>query len=149
MQFVSTQRRVMAGAIQTFFRIRLLKISQAYSWVKSSRFPMIEGIWLFIKCCAQLCHWYHWYFPAILSHLSAIETLTGLNYKKCRHDIELALGLINLDLCLWEDKLLVSSDDSSFGIKANLRNGKIKIQWVLITKTLLLIPSVVVCQAVG
>ncbi|CAN6710655.1 unnamed protein product [Malus baccata var. baccata] len=37
-------------------------------------------------------------------NFTSIETLTGLNFKKWKEDIEILLGLMDLDLALREDK---------------------------------------------
>lgn len=49
--------------------------------------------------------------PAFASHLSTIKTLTGSKYKKWRRDIELALGFMDLDMCLLEANPSVSDGD--------------------------------------
>lgn len=47
---------------------------------------------------------------AFASHLFAIETMIGSNYKKLRRNIGLAFGLMNLDICLLEAKPSVYDD---------------------------------------
>lgn len=71
---------------------------------------MFYWIWLFLhiwyvalKCCAQLYHYFSWYLITVSIHLSAIEVWLD-KLKEMEMDIELALGLMDLDMCLLEDK---------------------------------------------
>lgn len=84
---------------------------------------MTEWVWLFVHSWYATLHigstllllplvWYDLFEPTV-----TIETLTGFNYEKWRSDIELALGLIDLEICLLEDKYVASSDKSSSGLK--------------------------------
>lgn len=68
---------------------------------------------------------------AIQHHMPTIETLTGSNYKKWKCDIELALCLVNLDVCLLEDTMVVISEDSSLATKEKLRNWEISNRFSL------------------
>lgn len=59
----------------------------------------------------------------LFESLSALETLTESYYKKWACDIKLALGLMNLDIYLLEDKPSVLSDDISSGYKTKERSN--------------------------
>ncbi|CAN6713433.1 unnamed protein product [Malus baccata var. baccata] len=52
-------------------------------------------------------------FYLLSLNLSSIEPLSGENYKKWREDVEIVLGLMDLDLALREDEPAPLIDDST------------------------------------
>lgn len=76
---------------------------------------------------------------AFSSHLSAREILTGSIFKKWRCDVELAPSLVDLDMCLLQDKSTISSDNSSSSSKAKLEKWeRYKCLSLMIIKTYIL-----------
>lgn len=69
-------------------------------------------------------HYFRRYLTALSSYFSGIKTLIESNYKNWIHDVELVIGLIDLDMCLREDKHVVSFDDSSSVLRQTLKNKK-------------------------
>lgn len=87
--------------------------------MESSELSMID--WILILYIVLNCVIAPLVCSAFLSPLSAIETLTGSsNYKKWRQDMEFALGLMDLDMCILEDKPIASSDERLSDIKSRL-----------------------------
>lgn len=60
----------------------------------------------------------------IANQLSTIRTPTRFNYPKWKRDIELTLGLMDLDLALIESVLGTPDADSSIANKLSLENGR-------------------------
>lgn len=59
-----------------------------------------------------------------------LSCAVGSTYKKWRRDIELALCLMDLDMCLLEQKSTVIDDDASDGTEGNLRSEKCQTGYV-------------------
>lgn len=51
--------------------------------------------------------------------LATIEPLTSSNFKKWRADIEIYLGLLNIDLCLSEEELVITTIDTPDQVRAH------------------------------
>lgn len=72
-----------------------------------------------LSCVPLIC------FNLFVSHLSDIETLTTLNYKKWIRDIELALGFMDLDMRLLEAQTTVSDDGIFTKLSAKCKRSNI------------------------
>lgn len=96
----------MTGAARIPFVNKTYKVSQAYSGLNLVNYPRLIGfVYLFILCMSPciLCSVMTWLLlicSAFESQLSVIQTLAWSKYKKWRRDVELALGLKDLDMCL-------------------------------------------------
>ena len=58
---------------------------------------------------------------AVNNQLCSIETLNGKNYARWKSDVELALGLVDLDLALLKDEPQETTNDSTAEEKAYYR----------------------------
>lgn len=87
---------------------------------------MIDWIWLFFILGMWLVNvMLNCFIPPDISYSYFDQSLCYWNsqpnyHKKWRRDMELTLSLMALDMCLFEEKLVVSDDDRSFGTKAKL-----------------------------
>lgn len=78
----------------------------------------------------------------IANHLSEIYTLTWSEYDKCKRDIELMLGLVDLDIVLLEPKPVAPEENSSAAVIAKFEKWEHKNWWsLMLINDLLQIPS--------
>ena len=57
------------------------------------------SVWVFLKY--RLSAYYGFVFSSsVMSQMTKIETLTGSNFKRWKEDVEIALGLMDIDLPL-------------------------------------------------
>lgn len=96
--------------------------------VKSNQLSKIDWIWLSVHTficdsfsdvfnCAILPMTSH---RIITNHFVAIKTLIGSNLKKWKPNIELELGLVNLDMWLLRGKVIVPTTETTQGFETKL-----------------------------